>query len=66
MSSPAASAAGNPGPAPQAVDPVCGLKVDPTTAPSAGYQGQTYHFCSDQHRQLFQKDAAKYLPKEKR
>jgi YHS domain-containing protein len=66
MSTPATSAAGTPGAAPQAVDPVCGLRVDPATAPSASYQGQTYQFCSDQHRLLFQKDAVKYLPKEKR
>lgn len=47
----------------QAVDPVCGLKVDPATAPRATHQGQTYSFCSEQHRQLFQKNPAKFLPK---
>lgn len=49
-----------------AVDPVCGLKVNPSAAPRATYQGQTYHFCSEQHRQLFLKDSAKYAPKERR
>ena len=47
----------------QAVDPVCGLKVDPATAPQAEHQGHTYSFCSEQHRQLFQKNPAKFLPK---
>jgi Cu+-exporting ATPase len=46
-----------------AVDPVCGLKVDPNAAPRADYQGQTYYFCSEQHRQLFSKDSAKYVSK---
>ncbi len=47
----------------QATDPVCGLKVDPVTAPRATHQGQTYSFCSEQHRQLFQKNPARFLPK---
>lgn len=46
----------------EATDPVCGLKVDPKTAPNAQHQGRTYYFCSDQHRQLFSKNPAKYLP----
>ena len=49
----------------QAVDPVCGLKVDPGAAPQATHNGQTHYFCSEQHRQLFQKNPAKYLPKGK-
>lgn len=49
-----------------AVDQVCGVKVDPSTAPRASYQGQTYYFCSEQHRQLFLKDSAKYAQKERR
>jgi P-type Cu+ transporter len=48
----------------QATDPVCGLKVDPATAPSAKHQGHTYYFCADQHQQLFQKNPAKFLPKQ--
>jgi YHS domain-containing protein len=47
----------------QATDPVCGLKVDPNTAPQAAHQGETYHFCSEEHRQLFEQNPAKYLPK---
>ncbi len=49
----------------QAVDPVCGLKVDPSSAPQTTHNGQTHYFCSEQHRQLFQKNPAKYLPKGK-
>lgn len=49
----------------QAVDPVCGLKVDPASAPQATHQGRAYSFCSEQHRELFQKTPAKYLPKGK-
>jgi YHS domain-containing protein len=49
----------------QAVDPVCGLKVDPASAPQAKHESHTYSFCSEQHRQLFQKNPAKYLPKGK-
>ena len=56
MGTPADSAA-------QATDPVCGLKVDPATAPQSKHGGQTYRFCSAQHRELFQKNPAKYLPK---
>ena len=46
-----------------ATDPVCGLKVDPASAPSARHGGQTYYFCSEKHQQLFQQNPAKYLPK---
>lgn len=49
----------------QAVDPVCGLKVDPAAAPQATHEGRNYSFCSEKHRQLFQKTPAKYLPKGK-
>ncbi|HXG90494.1 MAG TPA: YHS domain-containing protein [Vicinamibacterales bacterium] len=47
----------------QVSDPVCGMKVDPAGAPQATHQGKTYHFCSEQHRELFQKTPTKYLPK---
>ena len=47
----------------QATDPVCGLKVDPASAPQAAHQGQTYYFCAEQHRQLFQENPTKYLPR---
>ena len=47
----------------QPVDPVCGLKVNPATAPQATHQGQIHYFCSEQHQQLFQKNPSKYSPK---
>jgi len=49
-----------------AVDPICGLKVNPADAPSATYQGYTYHFCSEQHRQSFLKQPEKFVSKEVR
>ena len=65
MTAPASRPAGAPATkaaATQATDPVCGLKVDPNTAPHATHQGETYHFCSEEHRQLFEQNPAKYLP----
>jgi YHS domain-containing protein len=53
---------GTKAPVAQATDPVCGLIVDPSTAPKATVEGQTYHFCSEEHRQLFEQNPAKYLP----
>ncbi|MBW3564501.1 MAG: YHS domain-containing protein [Acidobacteria bacterium] len=44
-----------------AVDPVCGMKVDPETAPSATYEGKTYYFCSAEEKAQFEKDPQKYL-----
>lgn len=49
----------------QSVDPVCGLKVNPGTAPQATHEGQPHYFCSEKHRDLFQKNPSKYLPKGK-
>jgi P-type Cu+ transporter len=45
-----------------AVDPVCGMTVDPATA--AGryeYQGTTYHFCNPSCEQKFKADPDRYL-----
>jgi len=36
--------------------PVCGMAVDPASAPRSRYRGGTYAFCSIEHKQLF--DAA--------
>ena len=62
-------AAAAPQPAPsgtdaKAVDPVCGLRVDPGDAPSSNHGAQTYYFCSTKHRDLFVGNPAKYLPKQ--
>jgi Cu+-exporting ATPase len=45
-----------------AVDPVCGMKVDPqATAHRHEHRGRTYHFCSDRCRSKFAEHPAKYL-----
>ena len=42
-------------------DPVCRMSVDPaTTTERAGYQGQTYYFCSSRCRSDFERDPARY------
>jgi Cu+-exporting ATPase len=49
-----------------AVDPVCGMKVDPaTTAHHTTHEGRNFYFCSARCREKFIADAAKYVqPKE--
>jgi P-type Cu+ transporter len=45
-----------------AVDPVCGMTVDPTTtAHHAVHAGSHYHFCSARCREKFVAEPAKYL-----
>ncbi|WP_063994903.1 heavy metal translocating P-type ATPase [Bradyrhizobium sp.] len=45
-----------------AVDPVCGMKVDPATARhKLEHGGQTFYFCSDRCRSKFEADPAKYV-----
>jgi Cu+-exporting ATPase len=46
------------------VDPVCGMEVDPKTAASATYKGQTYYFCSADEKAKFEKDPERYVKKE--
>src|SRR5258708_4627089 len=43
-----------------ATDPVCGMKVDPTKAPSLTLDGVTYGFCSEHCSRAFQANPAKY------
>ncbi|HTQ80191.1 MAG TPA: heavy metal translocating P-type ATPase, partial [Thermoanaerobaculia bacterium] len=46
----------------QAVDPVCGMKVEPAkTSHPAEHAGETYHFCSASCRQKFVQDPERYL-----
>ena len=46
----------------QVKDPVCGMMVDPSTAPGqSSYQGTTYHFCSAQCLRQFESDPARYV-----
>jgi P-type Cu+ transporter len=52
----------SPGPAAEAVDPVCGMTVDPaTTAHHAEHGGRTFHFCSAGCRAKFVADPGKHL-----
>ncbi len=47
-----------------AIDPVCGMSVDPKAGkPQADYQGTTYHFCCNGCRGKFLADPQKYLGK---
>lgn len=41
--------------------PVCGMPVDPQIAPSATYDEQTYHFCSEGCREQFVNDPASFV-----
>jgi P-type Cu+ transporter len=45
-----------------AIDPVCGMKVDPATAKHRfSYQGNEYFFCGARCRERFEADAEKFL-----
>ena len=47
-----------------AIDPVCGMTVDPyAQGPRAEHEGQTYHFCSDGCRIKFASEPDRYLNK---
>jgi Cu+-exporting ATPase len=49
--------------APSAVDPVCGMTVDPANAKaSAIHEGQTFYFCCPSCLKKFQADPQRFLP----
>jgi transcriptional regulator GlxA family with amidase domain len=48
------------------VCPVCGMAVDPVSAPKSVYKGKTYYFGSDQHKRQFDADPDKFLETPKR
>jgi xanthine dehydrogenase accessory factor len=49
-------------PAPSAVDPVCGMRVDPATARhTADVEGRAYYFCCPHCRAAFLRDPQQYL-----
>src|ERR1700693_4406744 len=49
-----------------AIDPVCGMSVDPSTAKEKmDHKGTTYYFCSPGCKQSFAADPAKYVGGEK-
>lgn len=41
-------------------DPVCGMFVDPKTAPKSTFEGQTFYFCSLEDKAKFDKDPGSY------
>ncbi|HZW02668.1 MAG TPA: YHS domain-containing protein [Anaerolineaceae bacterium] len=44
-----------------AIDPVCGMEVDPTTAQwTSEYNGETYYFCSSGCKAEFEEDPQRY------
>lgn len=47
----------------QAVDPVCGMTVDPAKAKSSIADGVAYYFCSAQCREKFEAAPQTYLSK---
>lgn len=44
----------------KAIDPVCGMAVDPDTAPRLEYRGQTVYFCSEFCRKKFLSGPERY------
>ena len=45
-----------------AIDPVCGMTVDPGTARrTSEYQGTTFYFCSPSCKKAFDADPTSYL-----
>jgi YHS domain-containing protein len=50
------------GQAQRAIDPVCGMEVDPATAAGTSeYQGTTYYFCSVGCKRQFDKDPQAFV-----
>lgn len=47
----------------EAVDPVCGMSVDPADAESLERDGTTYYFCSSQCRETFERAATPTMSK---
>lgn len=46
----------------KAVDPVCGMSVDPSSAAEqAEYQGKTYYFCAAACKHEFERNPEKYV-----
>jgi Cu+-exporting ATPase len=43
-------------------DPICGMTVNPRTAAfSVYYRSQTYYFCSQMCRMMFEREPEKYV-----
>ena len=46
--------------------PVCGMDVDPATAPKSVFQGKTYYFCTDDDKKTFDAAPEKFLAADKK
>ncbi|MDR3608725.1 MAG: heavy metal translocating P-type ATPase [Oligoflexia bacterium] len=49
-----------------AIDPVCGMTVDPSDSERLEQQGKIYYFCSEHCRKTFRKNPADFLEETKR
>jgi Cu+-exporting ATPase len=47
-------------------DPVCGMMVDPATAPKTEFKGKTYYFCSIDEKKEFDKAPSTYIKLDKK
>src|SRR5437764_8256501 len=45
--------------------PVCGMDVDPATAPKSVFKGKSYYFCSPEDKETFDAAAEKFVSAEK-
>jgi P-type Cu+ transporter len=47
------------------IDPVCGMNVEPEEAAGESeFQGQTYYFCCEECKQLFDEEPTNYVTEE--
>ena len=53
-------------PAKEVQDPVCGMTVDPATAPKSEYKGKSYYFCSLEDKKEFDKAPTTYIKLDKK
>ena len=45
----------------QLIDPVCGMRMEPEESPAVTtYKGRSYYFCSDTHKEEFERNPAFY------
>ena len=49
----------------EAIDPVCGMRVDPATALAHRHGDETYYFCNSRCRDKFVAEPARYIEPEK-
>jgi YHS domain-containing protein len=53
-------------PVKEAQDPVCGMMVNPASAPKSEFKGKTYYFCSVDEKKEFDKAPSTYIKIEKK